>query len=126
MIPRLSRISWRLFMKPTQSTLKRLFALTGNRCAFPKCQAPLTHNDTLLGEVCHIRAESPGGPRYDPAQTPEERQHFDNLIVMCPTHHTVIDDDEISFSVSRLHQIKTEHESAATPIDDARAEHIPA
>jgi hypothetical protein len=113
-------------MKPTQSTLKRLFALSGNRCAFPKCQAPLTHNDTLLGEVCHIKADSPGGPRYDAAQTADERQHFGNLIVMCPTHHTVIDDDEISFSVSRLQQIKTDHESVATALEDAKAEHIAA
>jgi hypothetical protein len=113
-------------MRPTQSTLKRLFALSGNQCAFPKCQAPLIHNDTLLGEVCHIKADSPGGPRYDPNQTDAERPAFDNLLVLCPTHHTVIDDDEVSFSVLRLHEIKRDHESSATPIEEERAEHIAA
>lgn len=30
------------FMKaPRDSTIKRLFALSGNRCAFPKCYTPL-------------------------------------------------------------------------------------
>jgi hypothetical protein len=113
-------------MRPSQNTLKRLFALSGNQCAFPKCRAPLTHNDTLLGELCHIKADSPGGPRYDTNQTDAERQAFENLLVLCPTHHTVIDDDEVSFSVLRLQEIKRDRESAATPIDDERAEHIAA
>jgi hypothetical protein len=108
-------------MRPTESTLKRLFARSGNGCPFPHCKAALTHNDTLIGEVCHIKGEKPGAARYDVSQTDQERQAYDNLIAMCPTHHTVIDDDPESYTVERIIRMKTQHEqkTAAMPDTDA-------
>jgi hypothetical protein len=94
-------------MRPTESTLKRLFARSGNQCAFPRCVAPLTHNDTLIGQVCHIRGDKPGAARYDPSQAASERQAYDNLIILCPNHHTVVDDDERAYTVERMHTTKT-------------------
>jgi len=94
------------------STVKRLFAVSGNRCAFPKCPIPLVDSEsgTLTANICHIRARSPEGPRYDPAQTDEQRNDFANLLLMCPVHHTVIDADDESYTVARLEQLKAEHE----------------
>lgn len=100
---------------PTHRDVKRLFALSGNRCAFPKCQTAIAEGTSLVGEICHIKADKPDGPRYDPAQTDEERQSFDNLILMCANHHKVVDDDEESYSVERLRKLKAEHESHAPP-----------
>lgn len=100
---------------PTHRDVKRLFALSGNRCAFPKCQTAIAEGTSLVGEICHIKADKPDGPRYDPAQTDGERQSFDNLILMCANHHKVVDDDEESYSVERLRKLKAEHESRATP-----------
>jgi hypothetical protein len=40
---------------------------------------------------------------------------------MCPTHHTVIDDDEEAYTVDRLNKIKAVHESQTAPIPDAQA-----
>ena len=113
-------------MKPTQSTLKRLFAHSGNQCAFPRCVAPLTHNDTLIGEVCHIKGDKPGAARYDTSQDAAERQAYDNLIVLCPNHHTVIDDDEAAYTVERLSRMKIEHEASATVVPDSEAERVAA
>jgi hypothetical protein len=76
---------------PSERTIKRLFALSGNRCAFPRCQTALIQGDTVVGQVCHIKAANPGGSRYDAQQTNAERHSFENLILMCGTHHTVID-----------------------------------
>ncbi|UWU66096.1 hypothetical protein [Bradyrhizobium sp. NC92] len=109
-------------MRPTESTLKRLFALSGNRCPFPNCPATLTYNGRLIGEVCHIKGDNPGAARYDPAQTDKERQAYENLIAMCPTHHTVIDDDEESYPVYRILKMKADHEAKASPMTDADAE----
>ena len=53
----------------------------------------------------------PKGPRYDPNQTVEERHAFGNLVLMCPIHHDVIDDDPDSYTVERLRSIKTTHEA---------------
>jgi len=79
-------------------------------CAFPTCQLPLVQEDTFVGDICHIEASNPGGARYNPAQSDEERQAFDNLIIMCKNHHKVIDDDPKSYTVDRLRGLKREHE----------------
>ena len=109
---------------PGVTDIKLLFARSGNRCAFPKCVAPMALNETLTGEVCHIKGARPGSARYDALQTDVERHAYSNLILMCPTHHTVIDDDEEAYTVGRLHKIKSEHEERSTPIPDAAASKV--
>lgn len=98
-----------------------LFARSGNRCAFPKCRAPMAVNETSTGEVRHIKGARPGSARYDPRQPDVERHAYANLVPMCPTHHTVIDDDEEAYTVERLCKIKAAHESQSVPIPDAEA-----
>ena len=99
---------------PTLPTIKHLFAVSGNRCAFPKCALPLVDESSskITGRICHIKAQSPKGPRYDPDQTEEERHAFGNLLLLCPYHHEVIDYDVETYTVERLLQIKLEHEKA--------------
>lgn len=106
----------------TMPTLKRLFALSGNRCAFPRCQVALTDANGTKGKACHIKGENPTSARYDPAQTDDERRHYDNLILMCGTHHDVIDQDEESYTVARLLKLKADHEKAMGTMPDADAE----
>lgn len=98
---------------PKTSTVKRLFAVSGNRCAFPRCNNPLVDSasEKVTGRICHIKGRKPGAARYDANQTEEERHAFENLILMCPIHHDVIDSDELSYTVERLTQIKAEHEA---------------
>lgn len=96
----------------SEAVTKRLFAVSGNICAFPKCPLPLTdaQSGKVTGRICHVKARNPSGPRYDASQTDEERHAFENLILMCPIHHDVIDADETSYTVERLLQIKADHE----------------
>jgi hypothetical protein len=107
---------------PSERAIKRLFALSSNRCAFPRCPTALIQGGTVVGQVCHIKAAKPGGPRYDDQQTNAERHAFANLILMCGTHHTVIDADEEAYTVERLAKLKAEHEKGVAPIDDRFAE----
>jgi len=97
---------------PRQKTIKRLFAVSGNQCYLPNCTNPLVDKASgkVTGRICHIKGKKPDGPRYDPNQTDEERYSFDNLVLMCPIHHDVIDDDLVLYTVSRLNEIKAEHE----------------
>lgn len=106
---------------PGITDIKRLFACSGNRCAFPKCSAPMILDETLTGEVCHIKGKKLGSARFDPTQTDIERHAYENLILMCATHHTVIDDDEETYTVERLRKMKATHEAQVTPIPDAEA-----
>jgi hypothetical protein len=110
--------------QPTLPTIKRLFAHSGNRCAFPRCTATLIDGSTVVGEVCHIKGARPGSARYDAQQSPVERHGFDNLILMCSPHHKVIDDKENkkAYPVERLLKIKADHQSRAACIDDSFAE----
>src|SRR5258708_34286141 len=110
---------------PSISDIKMLFARSGNRCAFPKCRAPMAVNETLTGEVCHIRGARPGSARYDPGQTDVERHAYANPVLMCPTHHTVIDDDQEAYAGERLCKIKAAHEAQSAPIPDAEAPAVP-
>lgn len=106
---------------PGITDVKLLFARSGNRCAFPKCRSPMALNETLTGEVCHITGVRPGSARYDSSLTDAERHAYSNLVLMCPTHHTVIDDDEEAYTVDRLRKIKAAHEFQSSPIPDAEA-----
>jgi tetratricopeptide (TPR) repeat protein len=98
---------------PTVTTIKRLFAASGNQCAFPGCALPLVDPDSgaVLGEICHVRARSPGGPRYDATQTEEQCHAFENLLLLCPSHHKIVDDNPDVYPVERLLEIKARHEA---------------
>jgi hypothetical protein len=106
---------------PSQKTTKRLFALSGNLCAFPRCSLELVQGASVVGEICHIKGASPAGPRHDPNQLPAERHDFDNLLLLCANHHKVVDDDEESYTVERLVAMKRSHEAAARPLADDEA-----
>ena len=113
-------------LKPTEKTYRLLYAKSGNRCAFPRCTTSITHGGTLVGEAAHIRAESPGGPRYDASQTAEERRSYANLLLLCGVHHKVVDDDEVAYTVERLKQMKATHESTATTVQEDSGEAVTA
>lgn len=96
-----------------ESTLKKLFAASGNFCSFEDCITPIVDiNMNMLGEVCHISAKSKEGPRFDSKLTPEDRRSYDNLILMCSVHHTIIDseDNQDTYNVTRLKEMKKQHE----------------
>src|SRR5580692_657611 len=95
---------------PSPATLKRLYALSGNLCAFPGCSAKIVQGKVLVGAVCHIRAASPGGPRYDPRQSPAERHGIENLILLCANDHRIVDGDVETYSVASLEKMKADHE----------------
>lgn len=97
------------YIKP--DVWKRLYAHSGNQCAFPGCCAPIFEDDgQLTGECCHIKAFSPGGPRYDASQTDEERNGVDNLMLMCSRHHAIVDKNVDRYTVEVLQEYKQMHE----------------
>ena len=96
---------------PSDKTVKRLFALSRNRCAYPKCETPIVHpSGTVVGEVCHMKAQNNGGPRFDAHQSEEARHSFENLILLCSVHHRVIDDQPATYTVDLLAEMKEMHE----------------
>lgn len=96
---------------PTLAVIKRLFALSRNKCTFSGCEAPIVEDSgTVTGEICHIKAASPGGPRYDPMQSESERHAASNLLLLCGRHHTLIDAEPTTYTVQKLTELKRLHE----------------
>lgn len=86
-------------MGVSSPTKLRLYALSGNKCAWKDCNQLLTNEKKVnskistyqVGKVAHIRAQSEGGPRYDP-DYPEDKIHdIDNLILLWGNCHDRID-----------------------------------
>lgn len=98
-------------LAPKQDVLRELYIKSGNECAFPECHNVLVdENGTFVGEVCHIEAALPGGERFNPDMTNEERRSYDNLMLMCHQHH-VVTDDVNEYPVEKLKQMKRTHEA---------------
>ena len=87
-----------------------------NQCAFPDCTNTLAEPGTgkaspvVTGDICHIHAVSPGGPRWKEGLTCEERNSIDNLILLCKNHHGVVDLQPEVYTAELLKQWKSEHE----------------
>jgi hypothetical protein len=92
--------------------LKILWGKSGNRCAI--CKKPLVEESESeifpIGENAHIQGENPTSSRYNPSMTDEERYNYDNLILLCPLCHTIIDNDLKKYTIEYLKQIKSDHE----------------
>ncbi|TFF37712.1 tetratricopeptide repeat protein [Mucilaginibacter psychrotolerans] len=100
--------------KPTLATIKKLFALSGNRCAFnykgEKCDALIVDQDNdIIGAICHIEAAKKGWARYNESSKDSFRRSFENLLLLCPNHHKKIDTNP-SFTVQVLTNMKSAHD----------------
>lgn len=105
---------------------KRLWAESGDACAFPDCRMSLFHESvageaTTVGVECHIvpRRDNPQVPRSPGSLTDSERTRWSsliedrhcyaNLILLCATHSLVIDDLTQGFSIADLVAMKEAH-----------------
>ncbi|TYS59355.1 hypothetical protein FZC76_22365 [Sutcliffiella horikoshii] len=105
-------------ISPSAATLRELYILSGNRCAFPDCNHEIIdENGVLVAELCHIEAALPGGERFNSQMTNEERAQASNLIFMCHKHHKITDNVN-EFDVARLKTIKQDHENLFRNIMD--------
>jgi hypothetical protein len=98
---------------------RKVLQRSGNTCAFPGCRLLLTTEGTeddpvvVLGEIAHIVAESPKGPRGKSPLTVKQRNLYPNLILLCNQHHQLIDSEGAlaMYTVERLRAMKEDHES---------------
>lgn len=101
-------------MAINQKDIKLLWGRSGNKCAF--CRTDLTADKKAvtsaftLGEQAHIVGEKEDAARGKSSLSTKERNSYHNLILLCPTHHTEIDENEEDWPVERLHIKKSEHE----------------
>lgn len=88
-------------------------ALWGNsagRCAFPTCtikciDSPNKTGTVLIGEMAHVLAHAKKGPRA--MNSPNNSvDRYENLILLCPNHHTLVDKAPKDYPAELLRQWK--------------------
>ncbi|MDP2220448.1 MAG: HNH endonuclease signature motif containing protein [Hydrogenophaga sp.] len=95
-------------MAISSSTVSKLFGLAAGRCSI--CKEPVVKPYVKIGEMAHIIAKNTGGARGD-LPLVGRRDDYENLILLCPNHHTEVDNDEASYPPEKLHRLKNEHEN---------------
>lgn len=98
---------------PTETKL-RLFSEAAGHCQSPECLQPLfpakMGGNKHIAEMAHVIPHGETGPRYEERPTGEfEADSSENLILLCPTCHTVIDKDPDGYSRGKLLGWKRDH-----------------
>lgn len=92
---------------------KLLWIRAGGVCTICKSQlaeeAKGDDRDVVLGEEAHIVSEKPNGPRFRPMPA-DEVDTYANLLLLCPLHHKIVDEQVTYYTEQRLHDLKREHE----------------
>lgn len=97
----------------SSSTIKILWGRSGGKCAECKRDIILEQDDSKpyhIAKQAHIAGLNPGSARYDPSMRDDDRNSVENIILLCPTCHDIIDGDEKKYPAPTLKKIKTEHE----------------
>ncbi|MCX4561481.1 hypothetical protein OHU07_30155 [Streptomyces phaeochromogenes] len=94
----------------------RLFALSGNQCAFPGCSNPVTYQEAsgekpvTLAQRAHLVGVGRQGPRSREAPLSDDPDAVENLTLFCGTHHAIVDGNPRIYSVEVLAKYKADHE----------------
>ena len=90
-------------------TIKLLFG-SASTCAYPGCTGELVLRDrgrlTVVVDVAHIRSRSERGPRHDPTYPEESLDAFENVLLLCGSHHSAVDQHESVYTVEELEEWK--------------------
>jgi hypothetical protein len=100
-----------------RNTVASLAYLSGGRCYFPGCPDPVFRKVDdlwhLVGEIAHIWAAKPNGPRYNANMSDADRRAIANLMIFCNPHHDIVDktDNEKIYPAATLRAWKVQHEA---------------
>jgi hypothetical protein len=98
---------------PTETKL-RLFSEAAGHCQHPDCLQPLfpaeMGGDKHIAEMAHVVPHGQTGPRHEERPPGEfDVDSFENLILLCPRCHTIIDKDPGGYTRSTLLDWKSNH-----------------
>lgn len=101
--------------KIPQPTKLRLFFDSQGYCQNPDCLTLLypkrMGGDKHIAEMAHVIPHGEKGPRYEERPDKEyDPDAFENLILLCPTCHTIIDKDPAVFPRAVLIEWKEQHQ----------------
>ena len=100
-------------MAISDKDIKLLWSRAAGRCSAPHCSEELMprlakSGSCIMGEMAHVIGRRSGAPRSDPAVGANDK--YENLILLCPNHHTLVDKAPSDFPVSTLRKWKSDWE----------------
>lgn len=110
-----------------QKVVNLLWVKAAGRCEFAGCNKclytdDLTKNIFNRSNIAHIVADSPDGPRGDSVRSKMLDQDINNLMLLCPGHHKMIDSSEYveKYSEEVLLEMKKAHEKRIEFVTDLK------
>lgn len=104
--------SGRRLTEVRESVRRHLWQLSNGMCA--KCRCELSaglSNVNPRANVAHISALGDRGPRANGAVSVDDRNSIENLLLLCPSCHDVIDSNPADYSIEGLLGLKSRHET---------------
>lgn len=105
-----------------------LWGKAAGRCQYEGCNQALYRDGTTKSEfnsayIAHIIADKPDGPRGDPTLSHQLRQDLSNLMLLCDTHHRLVDKMDVEgHPATRLQEMKRAHEERNETLTSIAAE----
>ena len=104
---------------PDTLTKNKLFANSAGFCQNPNCNEPLfktfIQSEITIAEIAHIISVGDAA-RSSVKRTATQKASYDNLILLCPNCHTIIDKAEADFPEELIVSWKKEHEIRITQV----------
>jgi hypothetical protein len=117
-------------LRASDPVVLELWTKAAGRCEFHGCneyllEDKLTTNKAKLADIAHIVARSRSGPRGDDPMPLSERNHIENLMLACTTHHRMIDNKRLvaQYPKTLLMQYKADHEARIRHLTEMKPEH---
>jgi hypothetical protein len=111
-----------------ENTRLILFVRAGGRCEFDGCNEymlrhPLTQDEGNFGQMAHIVAFKQEGPRGKAGLRPKDINNVDNLMLLCPHCHKLIDKERPQdFTRETLEKYKRDHETRIFALTATKAD----
>lgn len=101
-------------MSISSEVKRKLLASSGGYCGKPDCHTELfpffeSKKITNIEELAHIIGQKKNGPRGENELPLNQRDEFENIILLCPVCHTIIDKNPHLFPDNVIKQWKTNH-----------------
>src|SRR5260221_2004561 len=94
--------------------IKILWGRAAGHCSAPGCGLALTallenSGPVIIGEMAHVIGRKPCAARNNAAVGANDA--YDNLILLCPNHHTMVDKAEADYPTDLLYKWKADWEA---------------
>lgn len=108
----------------SRRTIRHLFGVSGGRCYFPGCEHRDLEDGTPVLQIARICATASGGARYHRELPLSAAAKPENLILLCPPHHILVDKYPERYSIQWLFEIKSQRESRKITVSSLFADGI--